>query len=81
MSEFEMASLFYQVLGAAHAALANFPLVIFAVLVVSYFVAGKLDRLASSFLFDQMTAAALVNGFVQNRSEAGTERRPVKRYN
>ena len=50
MSEFEMASLFYQVLEAAHAALANFLTVVFAVLVVGYFMAGKLDRIASIFL-------------------------------
>jgi len=50
MSEFEMASLFYQVLTAAHAALANFLTVVFAVLVVSYFVAEKIDRIAAMFL-------------------------------
>ncbi len=46
MSEYEMASLFCQVVEAGHATLANFLTVVFAVLVVSYFVADKLDRVA-----------------------------------
>jgi len=46
MSEYEMATLFYQVVEAAHAALANYLTVVFAVLVVSYFVANKLNRVA-----------------------------------
>ncbi len=46
MSEFEMASLFYQVIEVAHAALANYLTVVFAVLIVSHFAADKLDRSA-----------------------------------
>ena len=45
-----MANLFYQLVEAAHAALANYLTVVFVVLVVSYFVAHKIDRAAWIFL-------------------------------
>lgn len=47
MTEYELAALFYQIVEAAHAAMTNFLTVVFAVLVVSYFVGEKLDRFAS----------------------------------
>ncbi len=50
MSDYELASLFFQVIDTAHAALANFLTVVFAVLVVTHFVAHKLDRLSAFLL-------------------------------
>ncbi len=50
MSEYEMASLFFQVVETAHAAIANYLTVVFAVLVVSYFVAQKIERTSLIFL-------------------------------
>jgi len=51
MTEYEMASLFFQIVETAHAALANFLTVVFAILVVSYFAASKLDRTVAILLF------------------------------
>ncbi len=44
MSEYEIASLFYQIVETAHAALANYLTVVFAVLISSFLVATKVDR-------------------------------------
>ena len=50
MTEYEKATLFYQVVETAHAAMANYLTVLFAVVAVSYFVADRLDRTASVLL-------------------------------
>ena len=50
ITEYEIASLFYQVVDTAQAAMTNFLTVVFAVIVVSYFAGEKLDRFASSLL-------------------------------
>jgi hypothetical protein len=46
MSEYEMASLFFQVVETAHAAIANFLTVVFAVLIVSFFAVQKIERVS-----------------------------------
>ena len=50
MTEFEQATLFYQIVETAHSAMANYLTVVFAVVAVSYFVADRLDRSASALL-------------------------------
>ncbi|MEM1173691.1 MAG: hypothetical protein AAGI27_02670 [Pseudomonadota bacterium] len=50
MSEFEKATLFFQIIETAHSAMANYLTVVFAVVAVSYFVADRLDRLAAFLL-------------------------------
>ena len=50
MTEFEAASLFFQIIDTAQAALTNFLTVVFAVIVVGYLAADKLDRTASTLL-------------------------------
>ncbi len=50
MEPFELATLFYQIVDTAHSAMANYLTVVLAVVAVSYFVAGRLDRTASGLL-------------------------------
>jgi hypothetical protein len=50
MTEYEYATLFFQVADTAHAAIANFLTVVFAMLVVSYLAAHRLDRYATVLL-------------------------------
>ena len=50
MTEYEYATLFFQVSETAHAAIANFLTVVFAMIVVSYLAAHKLDRYATALL-------------------------------
>ncbi len=50
MEPFELATLFYQIVETAHSAMANYLTVLLAVVAVSYFVAGRLDRTASLLL-------------------------------
>jgi xanthine/uracil permease len=50
MTEYEYATLFFQVSETAHAAIANFLTVVFAMIVVSYLTAHKLDRYATGLL-------------------------------
>ena len=50
MTEFEYATLFFQIIETANSVTANFLTVVFAVIAVSYFVADKLDRTASILL-------------------------------
>jgi hypothetical protein len=44
MSEYEIASLFYQIVETAHAALANYLTVVFAVLISIFLVGTRVDR-------------------------------------
>ncbi len=50
MTEYEYATLFFQVSETAHAAIANFLTIVFAMIVVSYLAAHKLERYAAGFL-------------------------------
>ncbi len=50
MSDFEIATLFYQINQSAQSALANYIAVIFALLAAGYFAAHKLDKFSSSLL-------------------------------
>ena len=50
MTEFELATLFFQIADTAHAAIANFLTIVFAMIVVSYLVAHRLDRIATGLL-------------------------------
>ncbi|MEM9690354.1 MAG: hypothetical protein AAF917_12860 [Pseudomonadota bacterium] len=50
MTDFEQATLFFQIIDTAHSAVANFLTVVFAVVAVSYFVAERLDRSVSLLL-------------------------------
>ena len=59
MTEYEYATLFFQLSETAHAAIANFLTVVFAMLVVSYLAADKLDRYATSLLLTAYTLFSL----------------------
>ena len=50
MSDFEMATLFFQINQSAQSALANYIAVIFAMLAAGYFAAHRLDKISSSLL-------------------------------
>ncbi len=50
MTDYEKATLFFQIVETAHSAMANYLTVLFAVVAVSYFVADRLDRVASTLL-------------------------------
>ena len=59
MTEYEYATLFLQLSETAHAAIANFLTVVFAMLVVSYLAAHKLDRYATGLLLTAYTLFSL----------------------
>ena len=59
MTEYEYATLFFQVSETAHAAIANFLTVVFAMLVVSYLAAHRLDRYATTLLLTAYTLFSL----------------------
>ena len=59
MTEYEYAALFFQVSETAHAAIANFLTVVFAMIVVSYLAAHRLDRYATSLLLTAYTLFSL----------------------
>jgi len=50
LSEYEIAALFYQVVEAAQAAITNFLTVVFAVIVVGYFVGDRLEKAVAGLL-------------------------------
>lgn len=50
VTEYESLSLFFQILDTAHAALANYLTVVFAVVLVMFFAGRKLDGLSWGFL-------------------------------
>lgn len=55
MTEYEYATLFFQVVDTAHAAIANFLTIVFAMIVVSYLAAHKIDRYATGLLLSAYT--------------------------
>ena len=59
MSEYELASLFYQVVDVANASLANFLTITSAMLVVCYLAADKLDRVSAFLVLTLFTVFAL----------------------
>ena len=50
MTEYELAALFYQIVDVANATMANFLAVTFAMMVVCYLAAHKLDRVSSALV-------------------------------
>jgi hypothetical protein len=59
MTEYEYATLFFQVSETAHAAIANFLTVVFAMIVVSYLAAHRIDRYATGLLLTAYTLFSL----------------------
>ena len=59
MSEYETASLFYEMIGVANASMANYLTVVFAVLAAGYLVAEKLDRTSAIVVLSLFTVFAL----------------------
>ncbi|MGI9201206.1 MAG: hypothetical protein ACR2QL_09115 [Woeseiaceae bacterium] len=59
MTEYEYATLFFQVAETAHAAIANFLTIVFAMIVVSYLAADKIDRYATGLLLSAYTLFSL----------------------
>ena len=55
MTEYELATLFFQIADTAHAIIANFLTIVFAMIVVSYLVAHRLDLISTSLLLDGLT--------------------------
>lgn len=59
MTEYELASLFYQVVDVANASLANFLTITSAMLIVCYLAAAKLDRVSSVLVLTLFTVFSM----------------------